>query len=41
LAYDVATVAAAIRHSELPDEFASDIETGGVAAPQSANKSVE
>jgi putative phosphoesterase len=41
LAYDVATVAAAIRHTELPDEFASDIETGGVAAPQSASKSVE
>jgi diadenosine tetraphosphatase ApaH/serine/threonine PP2A family protein phosphatase len=41
LPYDVATVAAAIRHSDLPDEFASDIETGGIAAPQSASKSVE
>jgi hypothetical protein len=29
LPYDVATVANAIRQSELPDAFASDLETGG------------
>jgi putative phosphoesterase len=29
VAYDIPTVAAAIRASELPDEFALDIETGG------------
>lgn len=29
--YDVATVADAIRRSELPDKFATDLETGGVA----------
>jgi putative phosphoesterase len=32
--YDVASEAAAIRASELPDKFATDIETGGAAAPQ-------
>jgi hypothetical protein len=31
LKYDVGTVAAAIRASELPDHFASDIERGGAA----------
>jgi len=30
LSYDVARVAAAIRESELPDEFAVDLETGGL-----------
>lgn len=34
LAYDVQTVAAAIRQSDLPDQFAADIERGG--APVSA-----
>jgi putative phosphoesterase len=35
IAYDIATMAAAIRASELPDKFADDIETGGrgVALP--------
>ncbi len=37
IAYDIATMAAAIRASELPDKFAADIETGGriVAVPTS------
>jgi putative phosphoesterase len=33
LEYDVSTVAAAIRASELPDHFASDIERGGAPVP--------
>jgi putative phosphoesterase len=33
LEYDVGTVAAAIRASELPDHFALDIERGGVPVP--------
>ena len=33
LEYDVASVAAAIRASELPNEFATDIERGGAPTP--------
>jgi len=32
LPYDVATAARAVRESELPHEFAADIERGGAAA---------
>jgi diadenosine tetraphosphatase ApaH/serine/threonine PP2A family protein phosphatase len=32
LAYDVASAARAVRDSDLPDEFADDIERGGAAA---------
>ncbi len=34
--YDVQTVAAAIRESELPDKFATDLETAGASSPASA-----
>jgi hypothetical protein len=34
--YDVASEAAAIRASDLPDRFATDIETGGVPVPASS-----
>ena len=35
--YDVQTVATAIRNSELPDHFATDIETGGASAAPAAS----
>jgi putative phosphoesterase len=34
--YDITTVTTAIRQSELPDEFAADLETGGVPQPRAA-----
>ena len=34
--YDVASEAAAIRATDLPDKFAADIETGGAAATNPA-----
>ena len=34
--YDIQKVAAAIRQSDLPDKFASDIETGGNPSPAPA-----
>jgi putative phosphoesterase len=37
--YDVQTVTTAIRQSELPDHFATDIETGGASAPAAAASS--
>jgi hypothetical protein len=30
---DIQTVASAIRQSDLPDKFATDLETGGVSQP--------
>jgi putative phosphoesterase len=36
IAYDVQNVAIAIRQSELPDKFATDIETGGATVPTPA-----
>jgi predicted phosphodiesterase len=35
--YDLARVTAAIRKSDLPDEFAEYLETGGMPAPQAAD----
>ena len=31
VAYDIQAVASAIRQSDLPDKFATDLETGGVS----------